>query len=43
MGLAYLDLGEYSYAIKCFEKGINMLREVLSKKQFDKYHHRYKI
>lgn len=43
MGLAYLDLGEYSFSLKCFEKGINMLQEVLSKKQYEKYHHRYKI
>lgn len=33
MGLAYLDIGEFSYALKCFEKGLNMLFEVLSKKQ----------
>ena len=26
MGIAYLDLGEFSYAIKCFEKGILMLQ-----------------
>jgi hypothetical protein len=26
MGLAYLDLGEFSYALKCFEKGLNMLK-----------------
>jgi tetratricopeptide (TPR) repeat protein len=26
MGLAYLDLGEFSYALKCFEKGLNMLQ-----------------
>ena len=25
MGIAYLDLGEFSYAIKCFEKGLHML------------------
>lgn len=43
MGLAYLDLGEYSYALKCFEKGVIMLQEVLSKKQYVKYHHRYKM
>lgn len=43
MGLAYLDLGEYSYAMKCFEKGVHMLQEVLSVKQYEKYHHRYKM
>lgn len=43
MGMAYLDIGEYSYALKCLEKGLLMLREILSKKQFDKFHHRYKI
>lgn len=26
MGLAYLDLGEFSYALKCFEKGLLILK-----------------
>ena len=43
MGMAYLDLGEYNYALKCFEKGLGMLQEILSKRQLEKYHHRYKI
>jgi tetratricopeptide (TPR) repeat protein len=32
MGLAYLDIGEFSYALKCFEKALNMLKEILSKR-----------
>lgn len=43
MGLSYLDLGEYSYALQCFEKALNMLKDTLSKADLTKYHHRYKL
>jgi hypothetical protein len=43
MGMSYLDLGEFNLALKAFEKGIIMLREVLSEKQYEKYHYRFKI
>ena len=33
MGMSYLDLGEFSYALKCFEKGLNMLKEIPTKKE----------